>query len=543
MSKKSMKIAVLGCGFGGLGSILMLKEEGFDPICFEKTDQVGGTWCYREKAIEGVGSTMPTTIINHSKEMGAISNCPPPKEYNNYMRHSELYQYITNFADERDLMRHVRLNHEVVCCKRAEDYEDTGRWLVTVRNTISGVETTDTYDAVVVSVGHINRSKIPVFPGMEEFKGKIVHTHELKGVSEYKGQDVVIVGMGCSALDAAVEISRVAKQVYLSTKSGTHVISRVGPHGYPIDYSVIRRYFMHLFDILPAGLLGWLFQKLYIDPIFDSKLYAVEPISHVFAKDPVQNDHISSRLLSGAVLQKRNISRFTETGVVFDSEDHVTNADSVIMGTGYDWKFPFLEDGIVVQEKDLQINLYKCIWPPHLKHATLAFVGFFLPFGPGFPVGELQTRYIAQVFAGNVQLPPVDAMMKEIQKRHSNNVKRYLPDDKISLKVDYIQFCDSLASEIGAKPNFLKLLFTDFPLFWKLVFGPSVSYQYRLQGPHKWDGAREAIMTVDERLHFPLHRGKKQKRPNVVQNVLNWLCSWFFGLFKFETRVIGTKNK
>ncbi|GBO30301.1 hypothetical protein AVEN_5601-1, partial [Araneus ventricosus] len=95
VTPKNKKIAVIGAGFFGLVSLAALEEEGgFDPIRFEKTDKPGGTWCYREKSEDGVGSTMPSTIINHSKELGALSTFPPKKESNNFMRHHEIYECI-----------------------------------------------------------------------------------------------------------------------------------------------------------------------------------------------------------------------------------------------------------------------------------------------------------------------------------------------------------------------------------------------------------------------------------------------------------------
>lgn len=311
--------------------------------------------------------------------------------------------------------------------------------------------------------------------------------------------------------------------MFLSTRSGTHVINRVGPHGYPIDYIVLRRYLTQLLDKLPPWLCAWYIRKMYLDPKFDCKLYPVEPNNHVLAKDPVFCDHFSSRLLSGAVQQKKDVTRFTEDGVVFESEDQVTKVDTVIMATGYDWKFPFLEDGIIVQEKDGRINLFKCMWPPHLKHQTFGVVGFVLPYGPGFPVGELQCRYLTQVFAGKCKLPSVEVMLKDIEERHAKNKMRYVPNNKNSLRVDFVQYCDDLASEIGVAPNFLKIFLTDIRLFWKLVFGPSVSYQYRLEGPHKWEGARNAIMTVDERLHFPLLKEKTHSYLSWLNMTKEWL--------------------
>ncbi|XP_035216901.1 flavin-containing monooxygenase 5-like [Stegodyphus dumicola] len=500
------RIAVIGGGIAGILSIAILKEENLEPICFEQTDKPGGTWNYREESTPGVASIMPTTIINHSKEMGAFSNFPPREEYNNYMRHNEMYQYITEYYTKHDCLRHIQFNMRVTCVKRSEDYDETGRWVVTACNTITGEEFTDIFDGVMVCIGHVNRPKIPKYPGQEDFKGKILHTHSLKEVNGFKDQNVLVVGMGCSALDAAVAISDVAKQVYLSTRTGAHVINRVGPQGYPIDYILMRPFMLKCIDIFPADLVSSFLEKFYIDSKFDQKFYNVPAKYHILSKDPVINDHLGSKLLSGAVIQKRIVERFTERCVLFEGSDKEIEIDTVIMATGYTWKFPFLEDGIVKQEKDGRINLYKAMYPPHLKHPTLAIIGFLLPFGPGFPVGEIQCRWAAHIFAGKGHLPPAKKMLKSVEKRHRENMKRYAPSDKMTIRVDNMQYMDDIASKFGAKPNLLKFFLTDIRLFWKLWFGPFVSYQYRLQGPHKWDGARDAIMTSKARMLYPLKR-------------------------------------
>ncbi|GIX93654.1 dimethylaniline monooxygenase 2 [Caerostris darwini] len=504
LDSTSQRIAVLGGGFAGIASLVSLVEEGcFEPVCFEKTDNFGGTWCYREKATFGVASIMPSTVINHSKEIGALSNFPPRKEYNNFMKHEELYKYITEFAKSKDVLKHIRFNSEVVEVKRSDDYEETGKWVVSVRNTISGIIDSDVYDGVLVCVGHMNRPKMPSYPGQDLYKGEIMHTHTLRTVESFKDKTVVVVGMGCSGLDAAVEISNVAKHVYLSTRSGAHVMKRVGFKGYPYDYILLRPYLYRLIDIFPVDFVSWLFESLYLDAQFDHRLYTVVPDHHVLSKDPIINDHIGSKLLAGQITQKYDIERFTEDGVIFKGDHAATKAGAVIIATGYTWKFPFLEEGILNVDNDI-INLYKCMFPPHLPHSTLAIIGFFLPFGPGFPAAELQCRWATQVLAGKCSLPSEKEMMVDIQDRYQINSSRYTPSEKNSIRVDYIQFCDDLASQFGAKPSLLKLFFTDFSLFLTLVFGPNVSYRYRLQGPHSWGGARDAIMTVKQRILYPM---------------------------------------
>lgn len=42
MTKK--RIAVIGAGVSGLSSIKCCLEEGLEPVCFERTGDIGGLW-------------------------------------------------------------------------------------------------------------------------------------------------------------------------------------------------------------------------------------------------------------------------------------------------------------------------------------------------------------------------------------------------------------------------------------------------------------------------------------------------------------------
>lgn len=64
---------------------------------------------------------------------------------------------------------------------------------------------------------------------------------------------------------------------------------------------------------------------------------------------------------------------------------------------------------------------------------------------------------------------------------------------------------DELGGQIGARPHLLKYFFTDNELF-RVLLGPAVSYQYRLEGPHRWPGARQAIIDSHHRVLYPLNR-------------------------------------
>lgn len=67
------------------------------------------------------------------------------------------------------------------------------------------------------------------------------------------------------------------------------------------------------------------------------------------------------------------------------------------------------------------------------------------------------------------------------------------------LQVYYIPYCNSLAEIIGCKPRLGAMLFTDPLLALRCYFGPCSPPQYRLRGPGAWNGARRAIMEIQER--------------------------------------------
>ncbi|GIZ00894.1 dimethylaniline monooxygenase 2 [Caerostris extrusa] len=365
---------------------------------------------------------------------------------------------------------------------------------------------TDIYDGVFVCTGQFGYPHMPSFPGQEKFKGRILHSKQLRTFECFKNERVVVVGIGCSGVDAATETSNVAEQVYLSSRNGAWIFPRLGPfYGLPFDI------------------------KDEIQPLF----IRVKPPNHVWAQDPVLTDILPSRILSGHIIVKNNIKTFTESGVIFEGETKIIEADTVIMATGYNWKFPFLEEGVLTKDGDCLNLLYKCVYPAQLPHPTLAILGFMLPLGPGFPLGESQCRWATLLMSDKVKLPSSKEMLADVQKRYEINIKRYKKSDRLTTRVDYIEYMDDLTSQFGAKPNLLKIFFTDQKLFWALWLGPSLPYQYRLQGPHKWEGAREAILTYKERMEAPLrktgHRKTKRKFQGFpLKLLLAFIVFWFW---------------
>uniref|UniRef100_A0AC34RPP9 Flavin-containing monooxygenase n=1 Tax=Panagrolaimus sp. JU765 TaxID=591449 RepID=A0AC34RPP9_9BILA len=132
MAKK--KVAIIGAGASGLAAIRHALLYGFEPVCFEATNDIGGLWRYKEdeRSINGtpLASVMKSTVINSSKEMTAYSDFPPPSSWPNFMHNRQMMVYFRKYAEAYQLTKYIRFNHFIKNVERTFDFENTGNWNV-----------------------------------------------------------------------------------------------------------------------------------------------------------------------------------------------------------------------------------------------------------------------------------------------------------------------------------------------------------------------------------------------------------------------------
>lgn len=117
-------------------------------------------------------------------------------------------------------------------------------------------------------------------------------------------------------------------------------------------------------------------------------------------REPVLNDELPGRIITGKVLIKPSIKEVKENSVIFNNTPKEEPIDIIIFATGYTFAFPFLDESVVKVE-DGQASLYKYILPAHLPKPTLAVIGLIKPLGSMIPTGETQARWVVQVLKGN----------------------------------------------------------------------------------------------------------------------------------------------
>ncbi|KAM3620640.1 uncharacterized protein V6R79_026327 [Siganus canaliculatus] len=529
------RVAVIGGGASGLVSIKSCLDEGLEPVCFESSNDIGGLWRFKENPESNRASIYQSVIINTSKEMTSFSDFPIPAHYPNFMHNRLVIDYFRMYAEKFQLLKHIKFHTKVLQVKKRPDFAQSGQWDVVTENK-DGQRETDIFDAVMICIGHHCEPNLPLqdFPGIDTFTGKYFHSRDYKTPDEWRNKNAVVVGIGNSGGDIAVELGRVTKQLYLSTRRGAWVLNRVSDRGFPRDM-LNDRLTMFFRQALPFGFVCNMGEKR-LNQRFDHSLYNLKPEHRLFSQHPTVNDELPNRILSGTVQVKPNIRKFQGSSVEFDDGSVVDDVDLVVFATGYKFFFPFLASQVVSVE-DNKTTLYKQVFPLELEQPTLAVIGLVQPLGSVMPISEMQARWVTRVFKGCVKLPPVAAMLQDIHTKQEAMAKRYVASQRHTIQVDYIRYMDEIAEMMGVRPNFLKLLLTDPKLGVTVMFGPGTPYQYRLRGPGQWPGARQAILTQWQRVAEPMQTrtaGFAKVRRSLMRPVM--LVTTAIGLAAYANR-------
>lgn len=294
---------------------------------------------------------------------------------------------------------------------------------------------------------------IPKISGLNDdnavFKGEVIHSWQYRDPYKYIDKRVLIIGVGNSGGDIAVELSRIASQVYLSTRTGMWCVPRISKYGVPGDLNFLKRILNLINSWFPSYFIN--FGRNVMNERFDHELYSTKPLSdkahHVFV-----NDDLPNRLASGTLIIKPNYKEFKERSCIFEDETIVNDIDLIVLATGFKIGFPLFDDSIITV-KNNWVNLYKYVFPPQLKQPTLAVMGCIQPLGAINPIVELQARWAIRVFKGLVKLPSKEQMDEDIALKARKMRTRYMDSPRHTIQVDWISFQDEIAELIGCKPT------------------------------------------------------------------------------------------
>lgn len=245
------RVAVIGCGAAGLAALrhLAARSGMFQPMGFEQSSGVGGTWRYTEQVgtdqygLPIMSSMYKNLKTNLPKEVMAFPDYPFPESLPSFMHHTDVLKYLEDYCSHFNLEKYIKFKTKVDLVKAVTN-DNQLTWEVTYSSLDNPLETTTkTFDAVIVCVGHYSVPLVPKLEDQEVFQGTIVHSHNYREPAAYRNKVVVCLGAAASGQDVSLDIATVAKKVVIShnkpplqtilpdnvvQESG---IARVMPHG------------------------------------------------------------------------------------------------------------------------------------------------------------------------------------------------------------------------------------------------------------------------------------------------------------------------
>ncbi|MDP9133632.1 MAG: NAD(P)-binding domain-containing protein, partial [Actinomycetota bacterium] len=318
---------------------------------------------------------------------------------------------------------------------------ERGGYHVTTRATESREECTAHHAAVLVANGHHwdPRWPEPPFPGADGFAGEQMHSHHYKTPDVLVDRRVLVVGIGNSATDIAVESSRHAAATFLAMRRGAWILPKY-MFGRPTDETNTPG-----LTRLPLPVQRWVMAaSLRVSQGRMRDFGLPDPDHKLLEAHPTLSSDLLLRVGHGDVVVKPNIARFAGDRRVRFVDGSEEEIDLVVYCTGYKISFPFFDPGLI-SAPDNEIPLYRRVVSP--EHAGLYFIGLLQPLGPIMPLAEAQSEWVADLIEGKTSLPAKAEMERVVAHERERMAKRYVASKRHTIQVDFEPYLRAVARE------------------------------------------------------------------------------------------------
>jgi dimethylaniline monooxygenase (N-oxide forming) len=426
-----LRACVIGAGSSGITAVKALADRGIPFDCFEASDQVGGNWVFGNR--NGMSSSYSTLHINTSRERMEYADYPMPASYPDFPRHDQIARYFDDYVEHFRLRERITFDTSVEHARQLEG----GGWEVTISGEgAAGGREVRRYDVLLVANGHHWNPRWPEPPIPGSFDGAQIHAHDYKEPSQLAGRRVVVVGMGNSAMDIAVDASYHALSTTLVARRGVHVVPKY-ILGRPLDAGV--RPSRVPFTWLLRGMQ--VVTRLTVGPM--DRYGLPRPDHRLGQAHPTVSSRILDRLAHGAIEVKPEIAELAGERVRY-ADGSEEAADLIVYCTGYKISFPFLDERLVSAPEN-RLVLYKRVFLP--EHPGLYLIGFVQPWGAIMPIAELQSRLVAEHLMGDYALPSPAQMRRDMEAMMRRQSRRYQASKRHTIQVDFSNYVVELDDE------------------------------------------------------------------------------------------------
>ena len=203
------EVIVVGSGQAGLSIAARLKQQNIDTLIVDKNERIGDNWRNRYHSLK----LHNQTHVNHLPYM------PFPSTWPTYIPKDKLAGWFEYYVESMEL--NAWTNTKFI---GAEYYENKKHWKVKLKLSDGTIKIMKPKHIVMaVGVSSVpNRTKIP---GMDHYKGKVIHSADYENGKHYNGKNVLVYGTGTSAHDVAQDLYVHGANVKIVQRSPSMVVN------------------------------------------------------------------------------------------------------------------------------------------------------------------------------------------------------------------------------------------------------------------------------------------------------------------------------
>lgn len=195
---------VIGAGPAGLAAAAQLQKVGYAVVVIDKADSVGASWSHHYDRLH----------LHTSRSLSSLPGRPMPRRYGQWVARDHFREYLAEFATQEKL--DVRLGVTASSVKREAD----GRW--SVESSIGALSAA----ALVIATGYNHTAKLPDWPGLESYTGRVLHSSEYRNPASLDAQTVLVVGPGNSGAEIAADLADAGATVDLAVRTPPNIVRR-----------------------------------------------------------------------------------------------------------------------------------------------------------------------------------------------------------------------------------------------------------------------------------------------------------------------------
>ncbi|OJJ67303.1 hypothetical protein ASPBRDRAFT_136090 [Aspergillus brasiliensis CBS 101740] len=202
---------VVGTGFSGIYTLYTLVKEGLAVQAIEKKSDVGGTWYVNR--YPGAQSDSWSHVYRYAFDEELLQTHPVVRRYSTQ---SDILEYLRHVVGKHDLRKRIHFNAEMVAAR----WDDTAKeWRIQC-------QTGDIYRVryLLTALGVLVKPKMPDIPGLESFKGQMVHTSAWDPSIQVENKRVGLIGVGSSGVQVVPAIASKVKSLHVFIRTPQYTV-------------------------------------------------------------------------------------------------------------------------------------------------------------------------------------------------------------------------------------------------------------------------------------------------------------------------------